>query len=123
MVWRTIRGMVHQKTARGQDALSRLSTFEGVPAPYDKQKRVVVPAALRVMRLKPGRDFTIVGVLADSVGWKHKELLTRLEAKRKAEGKEFYEAKKAKAALRKKAEEECAGQLAKVNEVLASNGF
>ena len=123
MVWRTIRGMVHQKTARGQEALTRLSTFDGVPAPYDKQKRVVVPAALRVMRLKPGRDYTIVGVLADSVGWKHKDLLVRLEAKRKAEGKEFYEAKKAKAALRKKAEAECAGEQAKVNEVLAASGF
>jgi large subunit ribosomal protein L13Ae len=123
MVWRTIRGMVHQKTARGQEALTRLSTFEGVPAPYDKQKRVVVPAALRVMRLKPGRDFCIVGVLANSVGWKHKELLGRLEAKRKAEGKEFYEAKKVKLALRKKAEEECAGELAKVNAVLSASGY
>ena len=35
----------------------RLSTFEGIPAPYDKQKRVVVPAALRVMRLKPDVDY------------------------------------------------------------------
>eukprot|EP00429_Kryptoperidinium_foliaceum_P069188 CAMPEP_0176058660 /NCGR_PEP_ID=MMETSP0120_2-20121206/29228_1 /TAXON_ID=160619 /ORGANISM="Kryptoperidinium foliaceum, Strain CCMP 1326" /LENGTH=201 /DNA_ID=CAMNT_0017392189 /DNA_START=45 /DNA_END=650 /DNA_ORIENTATION=+ len=123
MVWRTIRGMVHQKTARGQEALTRLSTFEGIPAPYDKQKRVVVPAALRVMRLKPGRDFTVVGVLADSVGWKHKELLGRLEAKRKAESKEFFEAKKAKEALRKKAEQECAGELTKVNQVLAAAGY
>merc|ERR1719157_298343 len=48
MVWRTIRGMVHQKTARGQAAIGRLSTFDGIPAPYDKQKRVVVPAFLLV---------------------------------------------------------------------------
>ncbi len=123
MIWRTIRGMVHQKTARGQEALTRLSTFEGVPAPYDKQKRVVVPAALRVMRLKPGRQFTVVGELAHSVGWKHKELLGRLEAKRKAEGKEFYEVKMVKQALRQKAEKECAGELAKVNEVLAASGY
>eukprot|EP00531_Pseudo-nitzschia_arenysensis_P013353 CAMPEP_0116114694 /NCGR_PEP_ID=MMETSP0329-20121206/114_1 /TAXON_ID=697910 /ORGANISM="Pseudo-nitzschia arenysensis, Strain B593" /LENGTH=201 /DNA_ID=CAMNT_0003608085 /DNA_START=68 /DNA_END=673 /DNA_ORIENTATION=+ len=123
MVWRTIRGMVHQKTARGQAAIGRLSTFDGIPAPYDKQKRVVVPAALRVMRLKPGRDYTVIGVLADSVGWKHKELLVRLEAKRKADAKEFYEAKKAKAALRKQAEEAAAGDLAKVNEVLAGYGY
>jgi len=123
MVWRTIRGMVHQKTARGQEAIKRLSTFEGIPAPYDKQTRVVVPAALKVMRIKPGRDYTSIGVLANSVGWKHKELLGRLEAKRKAEAKEFYEAKKAKLALRKKAEEACAGELAKVNEVLAAAGY
>merc|ERR1712003_563363 len=66
MVWRTIRGMVHQKTARGQEALSRLSTFEGIPEPYDKQKRVVVPAALRVIRLKATRDYTVIGELANS---------------------------------------------------------
>eukprot|EP00538_Stauroneis_constricta_P009266 CAMPEP_0119558582 /NCGR_PEP_ID=MMETSP1352-20130426/10878_1 /TAXON_ID=265584 /ORGANISM="Stauroneis constricta, Strain CCMP1120" /LENGTH=201 /DNA_ID=CAMNT_0007605977 /DNA_START=47 /DNA_END=652 /DNA_ORIENTATION=+ len=122
MVWRTIRGMVHQKCARGQEAFSRLSTFDGIPAPYDKQKRVVVPAALRVMRLKPGRDYTIIGDLANSIGWKHKELLGRLEGKRKADSKEFFEKKKAKAALRKKAEQECASELAKVNEVLESYG-
>mmetsp|Transcript_139916 Transcript_139916/g.198174 ORF Transcript_139916/g.198174 Transcript_139916/m.198174 type:complete len:201 (-) Transcript_139916:58-660(-) len=123
ILWRTIRGMLHQKTARGQEAMKRLSTFDGIPEPYDKQKRVVVPAALRVMRLKTGRDYTVIGTLADSVGWKHKDLLARLEAKRKAEGKEFYEQKKAKSALRKKAEEACAGELAKVNSVLAEYGY
>jgi len=115
--------MVHHMTARGQDALSRLSTFEGIPAPFDKQKRVVVPAALRVMRLKPGRDFTIIGDLADTIGWKHKELLTRLEAKRKADSKDFYQKKREKNALRRKAEEAAAGELVKVNEVLAAAGY
>jgi hypothetical protein len=32
-----------------------LKVFEGVPPPYDKKKRVVVPQALRVLRLRPGR--------------------------------------------------------------------
>jgi large subunit ribosomal protein L13Ae len=123
IVWRTVRGMIHQKTARGQEALKRLSTYEGIPAPFDKQKRVVVPAALRVMRLKQGRDYTVLGDLAHSVGWKHKELLVRLEAKRKVESKEFFEAKKAKQALKRKAEEACAGELAKVNEVLVASGY
>merc|ERR1711935_415389 len=63
MVWRTIRGMVHQKTARGQDAIGRLSTFEGIPSPYDKKKRVVIPAALRILRLKTIRDYTVIGEL------------------------------------------------------------
>jgi large subunit ribosomal protein L13Ae len=115
--------MIHQKTARGQEALSRLSTFEGIPAPYDKQKRVVVPAALRVMRLKPGRNYTVLGELAHSVGWKHKELMTRLEGKRKADAADFYQKKKEKAALRRKAEAAAAGELAKVNEVLAASGY
>jgi len=32
-----------------------LQVFEGIPPPYDKQKKMVVPNALRVLRLKPGR--------------------------------------------------------------------
>lgn len=123
IVWRTIRGMVHQKTARGQEALSRLSTFEGIPEPYDKQKRVVVPAALRVMRLKSCRAHTVLGELADSVGWKHRDLLKKLEDKRRAQAAEFYEKKKEKAALREKAIEAAGSELAKVNEVLAGYGY
>lgn len=123
MVWRTIRGMVNHKSARGAAALKRLSTFDGIPAPYDKQTRVVVPAALRVMRLKPGRDYTIIGELANSVGWKHMDLLKRLEAKRKADSKDFYTKKQEKAALRRKAEEACGSELAKVNEVLSAAGY
>jgi large subunit ribosomal protein L13Ae len=123
MVWRTIRGMVHHMTARGQNALQRLSTFEGIPAPYDKQQRMVIPAALRVMRLKPGRDYCSVGALAHTIGWKHKELLVRLEAKRKIESAEYYAKKREKNALRKKAEEAAAGELEKVNSILKAAGY
>lgn len=123
MVFRTIRGMVNQKTARGQAALKRLSCFEGIPAPYDKLQRVVVPAALKVMRLKAQRKFTVVGDLATSVGWKHQDLLKRLESKRKVDGKDFYEKKKAAVALRAKAEKAASEELAKVNEVLTEFGY
>lgn len=122
MVWRTIRGMIHQKSARGQAALGRLSTFEGIPHPYDKKKRQVVPAALRVMRLKTIREHTVLGDLASSVGWKHQDLLVKLEDKRKAEAATFYEKKQAAAELRAKAEAAAASELAKVNEVLAASG-
>ena len=53
--WRTVRGMIPHKSERGKEALKRLQTFEGIPPPYDKKKRMVVPSALRVLRLKPGR--------------------------------------------------------------------
>ena len=33
ILWRTIRGMVPHKTARGGAALERLKAFEGVPPP------------------------------------------------------------------------------------------
>merc|ERR1719328_244619 len=49
--WRVIRGMIPHKTARGQAALDRMKTFEGIPHPYDRKKRMVVPAALKVLRL------------------------------------------------------------------------
>merc|ERR1712176_518524 len=122
IVWRTIRGMVHQKTARGQAAIGRLSTFEGIPHPYDKMKRQVIPAALRVVRLKPGRRYTKMGDLANNVGWKHKELVDSLEDKRRAKSEVFYQRKKATQALKAKAEEAAAGELAKINAVLAAAG-
>ena len=123
IVWRTIRGMVHQKTQRGQDAIKRLSTFEGVPAPYDKKKRVVVPAALRIARLKSTRNYTVLGTLSDSVGWKHKELLVKLESKRKAEAKEFYLKKKEKAILKDKAIAAAESELSEINKTLAEAGY
>ncbi|XP_047193553.1 60S ribosomal protein L13a isoform X3 [Scophthalmus maximus] len=53
--WRTVRGMLPHKTKRGQAALDRLKVFDGIPPPYDKRKRMVVPAALKIVRLKPTR--------------------------------------------------------------------
>lgn len=58
--WRTVRGMLPHKLTRGKEALNRLKVFEGIPSPYDKKKRMVVPSALRVMRLKPKRSVSVV---------------------------------------------------------------
>merc|ERR1719500_2281583 len=55
--WRVVRGMIPHKTARGQAALDRMKTFEGVPHPYDRKKRMVVPAALKVLRLRPHKKY------------------------------------------------------------------
>ena len=52
MLFRVLRGMIPHKTPRGAAALARFKAFEGIPHPYDKVKRKVVPAALRVTRLK-----------------------------------------------------------------------
>jgi len=70
--------MIPHKTARGAAALERLKVFEGVPPPYDKVKRVVVPQALRVLRLKPGRKYCTVGRLSHEVGWKYQDVVARL---------------------------------------------
>lgn len=93
--YKTVRGMVSHKTARGQAALERLKVFEGIPPPYDTKKRMVVPQALRVLRLKPGRKYCTVGRLSHEVGWKYQDVVERLEEKRKAKSTAFYARKKA----------------------------
>jgi large subunit ribosomal protein L13Ae len=71
--------MIPHKTARGTAAMERLKVFEGVPPPYDKKKRVVVPQALRVLRLKPGRKYCSVGRLSHEFGWKYQDVVSRYE--------------------------------------------
>eukprot|EP00216_Chloropicon_sp_CCMP2111_P003770 CAMPEP_0198235974 /NCGR_PEP_ID=MMETSP1446-20131203/1887_1 /TAXON_ID=1461542 ORGANISM="Unidentified sp, Strain CCMP2111" /NCGR_SAMPLE_ID=MMETSP1446 /ASSEMBLY_ACC=CAM_ASM_001112 /LENGTH=82 /DNA_ID=CAMNT_0043917483 /DNA_START=323 /DNA_END=571 /DNA_ORIENTATION=- len=75
--------------------MNRLQCFEGIPAPYDKVKRVVIPNALKVLRLQPGHKFVALGDLSTAVGWKYGEVVEELEAKRKENSKDFWEAKKA----------------------------
>ena len=53
-----VPGMLPHKTARGKEAMERLKAFEGIPPPYDKQKRLVVPSALKVLRLGQTRKVT-----------------------------------------------------------------
>src|ERR1700710_2664974 len=69
--------MIPHKTARGAAAMERLKVFEGVPPPYDKKKRVVVPQALRILRLRPGRKYCTVGRLSHEVGWKYQDVVAR----------------------------------------------
>ena len=95
ILYKAIRGMVSHKTARGKAALERLKIFEGIPPPYDKKKRVVVPQALRVLRLKPGRKYTTLGKLSTSVGWKYENVVAKLEDKRKVRSAEYYAKKRA----------------------------
>lgn len=115
--YKAVRGMIPHKTARGAAALERLKVFEGVPPPYDKKKRIVVPQALRVLRLKPGRKYTTLGKLSASVGWKYDSIVSTLEDKRKARAAEYYAkklvaAKKLTAAKASVAESEASQKLA-----------
>jgi large subunit ribosomal protein L13Ae len=69
--------MIPHKTARGAAAMERLKVFEGIPPPYDKKQRQVVPQALRVIRLKPGRKYCTVGRLGHEFGWKYQDVVAR----------------------------------------------
>jgi len=55
--WRVIRGMIPHKTPKGAAALGKLKVFDGIPFPYDQKRRMVVPDALKVLRLKSHRDY------------------------------------------------------------------
>ena len=59
--------MIPHKTKRGAAAMERLKVFEGVPPPYDTVKRLVVPDALKVLRLQHGHSSCKLGDLATTV--------------------------------------------------------
>ena len=79
---RVIRGMIPHKTYRGKCAMERLKCFDGIPEAYAEKKRMVVPDAFRVTRLKPGRRYCVLGRIADEIGWKQKEAVDMLEKAR-----------------------------------------
>lgn len=121
---KTVRGMVPRKTPRGQAALQRLNTLDGVPQPYDKKKKMVVPQALRVLKLRPGREYCVLGELAAQVGWKQQGLVQKLEDKRLENARAWFQKKleqksKTKAALDKLKE----GTLKPVAETLKELGY
>ncbi|XP_078180014.1 large ribosomal subunit protein uL13y [Carex rostrata] len=104
ILWRTIRGMIPHKTKRGAAALANLKVYEGVPPPYDKMKRRVIPDAIKALRLQPGHRYCLLGGLSKEVGWNHHDTIKELEEKRKEKSKVAYERRKQLTKLRVKAE-------------------
>lgn len=113
--------MLPHKTQRGKQALLRFKSFEGIPHPYDRMKRMVVPDALRALRIRPGRKCTVMKDLAIKFGWKHEEILATLEEKRKVKSQAFYEKKKELS--KKRAEAEKSAEVAAVSQKLAQYGY
>ncbi|KAM7270520.1 hypothetical protein ACFE04_029734 [Oxalis oulophora] len=102
--WRTLRGMIPHKTKRGAAALARLRAYEGVPNEFAKKKRMVIPDALKVLRLQKGHKYCLLGRLSSEVGWNQYDTITELENKRKEIAKVAYERKKQLIKLKLKAE-------------------
>ncbi|KAF4355313.1 hypothetical protein F8388_026583 [Cannabis sativa] len=130
ILWRTIRGMIPHKTKRGAAALARLKAYEGVPPPYDKIKRMVIPDALkemtclncsiiRVLRLQAGHKYCLLGQLSSEVGWNHYDTIKELEKKRKERSQLAYETKKKLNKLRVKAEKIAEEKLGPQLEIIA----
>jgi len=123
ILWRVIRGMVPHKTDRAKRALERLKVFEGIPHPFDRLKRVVVPGALRTTRLRPGRKYCRLGDLSAQVGWKHNALIQTLETKRKEKSATYYKNKLTFNKLKATAIQNVESQLNDVNKELHALGF
>ncbi|KAI6647939.1 60S ribosomal protein L13a [Oopsacas minuta] len=123
ILYKTVRGMVPHKTKRGMIALNRLRVFEGVPPPYDKQKKMVVPSALRITRLKPFRKYAVLGRLSHEVGWRYKDVVSKLEEKRISKGKKFHNRKLKEKRIIRKAEEKAKDQLTEINQGLSKLGY
>uniref|UniRef100_A0A915C8P4 Large ribosomal subunit protein uL13 n=2 Tax=Parascaris univalens TaxID=6257 RepID=A0A915C8P4_PARUN len=121
--WRTVRGMLPHKTYRGKTALLRLKTFDGVPQPYDRVKRMIHPSSLRHLALKPRRKYCTVGRLAHEVGWQYQDVVAKLEARRKVRSAAFYERKKEMSKLREKALEEAKKKVAPLQAIIESYGY
>lgn len=92
-----------------------MKVFEGVPPPYDRLKRKVVPSALSITRLRPGRKHTTVGRLSADFGWKYQNVVEKLEEKRKLRSAAYYARKKALERVRSKALEVAKTKLSPAN--------
>ena len=117
--------MLPHKTSRGKAALTRLQAFEGVPPKFARQKLLVVPNALRVVRLDPKRKFCSLGRLSHEVGWKYQTVIETLELRRKAQSSLHHSKKKRDAKIMAKAKLEVVKKpkIAALAKVLESYGY
>ncbi|KAF7150061.1 hypothetical protein RHSIM_Rhsim02G0056800 [Rhododendron simsii] len=134
--------MISHKTKRGAAALARLKAYEGIPPPYDKKKRMVIPDALKVLRLKlamstarwEGFLLRLDGTITTqsrrvsatrSCLWVNfallmePEELPELETKRREKSQVTYERKKQLTKLRLKAEKVAEEKLGPQLDILA----
>ena len=54
-----------------------------MPAPYDTKKKQVIPDALRCVKLTSFRKFCKLGDLSSQVGWGKRDLIDKMESKRR----------------------------------------
>lgn len=115
--------MVPHKTARGAAALERIKLYEGVPPPYDRKKKMVIPSALRVLRLKPGRKYATLRRISSEVGWNYQGVVDKLEQKRKLKAQAYNERRVASIKKRAAATQAAGDAVTPINQKLAVYGL
>jgi large subunit ribosomal protein L13Ae len=121
-IWRVLRGMLPHKTPKGAAALGRLKCFDGVPLSLNAKKKMVIPDALKAVRLKPRSRFCNLGDICRECGWTKGDLIDTLEVKRIAKNREWH-TKRVKTQKDRKAVLKANKDLQTVNTELATYGF
>jgi len=122
IVWRTIRGMLAHTTPLGSAALGRLKCFDGVPLSMNRKKRVVVPDALKCVRMRPGSKFCKLAEAAIVCGWTKSDLLNNLETGRLSRNKEWH-LQRVKLNTERRNKINNNNEIKKINEELAKYGY
>ena len=90
IIYRTIRGMIPYKTAKGTAAMGRLKCFDGCPVSANTMKKMVIPDALKAVKLAPRAKYAVLGNVAKDCGWTQQELIDELEEKRITKNHEWH---------------------------------
>ncbi len=122
IVWRVIRGMVPHTTPKGAAAMGRLKCFDGVPLSLNAKKKMVIPDALKVVRLKPRSKFCNIGDIAKECGWTKSGLIASLETKRTGKNREWH-TRRVKLQKDRKTALKTNKDINEVNKKLATYGF
>lgn len=121
ILWRCVRGMLPHKKKRGNLALKKLKAFVGIPYPFSKMKRYVIPRAMRAFRLKKHRRYCRLGTLSTRVGWNYDELVKKNEEQRKLASSNYYKKKLEEKEAEKKLKEKALQQLKPEHKKLLEN--
>jgi large subunit ribosomal protein L13Ae len=122
IVWRVIRGMLPHKTQKGAAALGRLKCFDGVPLSLNAKKKMVVPDALKSVRLRPRSKYCNIGDIAKECGWTKNDLIESLETKRVSKNREWH-LRRVKTLKNRKNVLKTDKAIASVNKELANYGY
>ena len=98
-----------------------MKVFDGIPFPYDMKRRLVVPQALKIARLRDNRKYCKLGDLAQLAGWTKKAVVDKLEDRRREKSAKYYQLKQKKVEAKEKTKG--SKELAKFNDELAKYGF
>ncbi|OEL24153.1 60S ribosomal protein L13a [Dichanthelium oligosanthes] len=80
---------------------------------------MVIPGALKVLRLQKGHKYCRLGDLSKEVGWNYQDTIRELEEKRKEKAKVAYDRRKQRGKLRVKAEKAAEEKLGSQLDILA----